>query len=79
MAKRRSPKTIDTIRHKDASRKNIPTAEYQAVMADDERSPISDIFTIFNNTLLPEIHRCGRTNYGRAIRKTDRSASRTSI
>lgn len=40
MAKRRSPKKIEAIRHKDASRKNIPTAEYQAVMADDERSPI---------------------------------------
>ena len=40
MAKRRLPKKIEAIRHKDASRKNIPTAEYQAVMADDERSPI---------------------------------------
>lgn len=36
----RSPKTVDTIRHSDASRKNIPIAEYQAVMADHERSPI---------------------------------------
>ena len=40
MAKRRSPKKIKTIRHKDASRKNIPIAEYQAVMADHDRSPI---------------------------------------
>ena len=32
MAKRRAPKTIETMTHAEASRKNIPTAEYQAVM-----------------------------------------------
>ena len=40
MAKRKSTKTVETLRHEDASRKNIPTAEYQAVMADDDRNPI---------------------------------------
>ena len=55
MAKRRSPKTIDTIRHKDASRKNIPTAEYQAVMADDERSPIEVAYKRRNRDLDPQL------------------------
>ena len=32
---KRIPKTVEALWHKDASRKNIPTAEYQAVMADD--------------------------------------------
>ena len=40
MAKRRAPKTVEALRHQDASPKNIPTAEYQAVMAEDDRNPI---------------------------------------
>ena len=36
----RKTKTVTTLTHGDASRKNIPTAEYQAVMAEDDRSPI---------------------------------------
>ncbi|MDE2831197.1 MAG: site-specific DNA-methyltransferase [Gemmatimonadota bacterium] len=55
MAKRRLPKKVDTIRHKDASRKNIPTAEYQAVMADDERSPIQVAYKRRNRDLDPQL------------------------
>ena len=55
MAKRRSPKKIEAIRHKDASRKNIPTAEYQAVMADDERSPIRVAYKRRNRDLDPQL------------------------
>ena len=55
MAKRRLPKKIETIRHKDASRKNIPTAEYQAVMADDERSPIQVAYKRRNRDLDPQL------------------------
>ena len=55
MAKRRSPKKVETIRHKDASRKNIPTAEYQAVMADDERSPIQVAYKRRNRDLDPQL------------------------
>ena len=42
MAKRKpkQPKTIATLKHDEASRKNIPTAEYQAVMRKEEQSPI---------------------------------------
>ena len=55
MAKRKLPKKIETIRHKDASRKNIPTAEYQAVMADDERSPIQVAYKRRNRDLDPQL------------------------
>ena len=55
MAKRRSPKKVETIRHKDASRKNIPTAEYQAVMADDEQSPIQVAYERRNRDLDPQL------------------------
>ena len=36
----RQPKTVATIRHKEASRPNIPTAEHQPVMTDDEQRAI---------------------------------------
>ena len=36
----RQPKTVSTIRHTDASRPNIPTAEYQPTMTDDEQRAV---------------------------------------
>ena len=36
----KSRKTVETLKHTDDKRTNIPTAEYQAVMAEDVRSPI---------------------------------------
>ena len=32
MARRTKHKTVETIRHEDASRRNIPTAEYQSMV-----------------------------------------------
>ena len=55
MAKRKPAKTVETIRHLDASRKNIPTAEYQAVMAEDDRSPISVAYERRNRDLDPQL------------------------
>ncbi len=52
---KRTPKTVEALRHKDASRKNIPTAEYQAVMADDERSPIQVAYNRRNRDLDPQL------------------------
>ena len=52
---KRIPKTVEALRHKDASRKNIPTAEYQAVMADDERSPIQVAYKRRNRDLDPQL------------------------
>lgn len=37
--KNKAPLVIDTLKHEGATRKNIPTAEYQSVMAKDEQSP----------------------------------------
>ena len=39
-ARARQPKTVSTIRHNEASRPNIPTAEYQPAMTDDEQRAI---------------------------------------
>ena len=54
----RSPrklKEVETLRHQDATRKNIPTAEYQAVMADDDRNPIRVAYERRNRDLDPQL------------------------
>ena len=55
MAKRKSTKTVETLRHQDASRKNIPTAEHQAVMAEDDRNPIKVAYERRNQDLDPQL------------------------
>ena len=35
-------KKVETLKHSDATRKNIPTAEYQSVMAEEEKRPIRE-------------------------------------
>ena len=48
-------KTVETLRHQDASRKNIPTAEYQGVMAEDDRNPIKVAYERRNRDLDPQL------------------------
>ena len=55
MAKRKLTETVETLRHQDATRKNIPTAEYQAVMADDDRNPIRVAYQRRNRDLDPQL------------------------
>ncbi len=38
--KKTAPKKVESLTHDDASRKNIPTAEYQSVMGKDQQSPV---------------------------------------
>ena len=52
---KRTSKTVETLRHQDASRKNIPTAEYQAVMAEDDRNPIKVAYERRNRDLDPQL------------------------
>lgn len=40
MAKPTTLKTVEAITHSDASRKNIPTAEFQAIMTERDKAPI---------------------------------------
>ena len=40
MANKNSKKTVETLTHEKARRKNIPTAEYQSVMGKEEQAPI---------------------------------------
>lgn len=48
-------KTVETIRHTGVTRKNIPTAEYQSVMAKDEQSPIRVAYERRNRDLDPQL------------------------
>ncbi len=40
MAKKQTQLTVETLTHDEATRKNIPTAEYQSVMRRDEQNPV---------------------------------------
>ncbi len=53
--RKRRGKTVATITHGEASRKNIPTAEYQAVMEEDDRSPIQVAYERRNRDLDPQL------------------------
>src|ERR1022692_2436605 len=49
------PKTVETLTHEEASRKNIPTAEFQSVMRKDEQSPIRVAYERRNRDLDPQL------------------------
>lgn len=48
-------KTIETLTHEEATRKNIPTAEYHSVMQKDEQSPIRIAYERRNRDLDPQL------------------------
>ena len=48
-------KIVATITHGEAKRTNIPTAEYQAVMAEDDRNPIQVAYKRRNRDLDPQL------------------------
>ena len=53
--KQRTPKRVEALTHDDASRKNIPTAEYQTALAADDRSPIEVAYERTNRDLDPQL------------------------
>ena len=54
-AKPKPKKQIETLVHEEASRKNIPTAEYQSVMRAKDRSPIRVAYERRNRDLDPQL------------------------
>src|SRR5271163_2447811 len=54
-SKEKGKKKVETLTHKKASRKNIPTAEYQSVMRTDEQSPIRVAYQRRNRDLDPQL------------------------
>ena len=53
--KKNTPLTVETLKHGDAKRKNIPTAEYQSVMAKDEQRPVRVEYERRNRDLDPQL------------------------
>ncbi len=53
--RRRPPKRVRTLTHDDASRKNIPTAEYQPVLPEGDRTPIQVAYARRNRDLDPQL------------------------
>ena len=52
---RKQNKSIETLTHKESTRKNIPTAEYQSVMREDEKDPIRVAYERRNRDLDPQL------------------------
>ena len=56
MAKRKkAPKQVETLTHEEASRTNIPTAEYQSVMDQEVQTPIQVAYQRRNRDLDPQL------------------------
>jgi len=50
-----TPKTIETLKHDEAKRKNIPTAEHQSVMAKEAQDPVRMAYERRNRDLDPQL------------------------
>src|SRR6266508_3761634 len=48
-------KTVETLRHDEASRKNIPTAEYQSALQKEQESPVRVAYERRNRDLDPQL------------------------
>ena len=53
--KKRTPKRVEALTHDEASRKNIPTAEYQTVMEEADRAPVQVAYQRRNLDLDPQL------------------------
>ncbi len=53
--KPKTPLSVEATKHDDATRKNIPTAEYQSVLAQDEKSPVRVAYARRNRDLDPQL------------------------
>src|SRR5207247_4871504 len=53
---RKAPiKTVETLKHEEATRKNIPTAEYQSVLQKKEQDPVRVAYERRNRDLDPQL------------------------
>jgi adenine-specific DNA-methyltransferase len=52
---KKSPKQVETFTHDEATRKNIPTAEYQALLAEEEHTPVQVAYRRRNRDLDPQL------------------------
>ena len=55
MAKRKTPKSVEVLTHDAAARRNIPTAEHEPVMGEDDRNPVEVAYERRNSDLDPQL------------------------
>src|SRR3546814_6005888 len=53
--KQKAPLSVEALKHEEATRKNIPTAEYQSVMDDKAKTPIRVAYERRNKDLDPQL------------------------
>ena len=53
--KARTVKSVETLVHEEATRKNIPTAEYQSVLKKETQSPVQVAYERRNRDLDPQL------------------------
>ena len=53
--KQSKPKDVETFTHKEANRTNIPTAEYESVVPEDQKTPIEVAYERRNRDLDPQL------------------------
>ena len=55
MARRKKTRTVETITHPEATRKNLPSAEHQPLMQEDDQSPLRVSYQRRNRDLDPQL------------------------
>ncbi len=55
MPKNQIKKSVETIKHEEASRKNIPTAEYESIMRKEGKTPVRVAYERRNRDLDPQL------------------------
>ena len=54
-ARAKKPKSVETLTHEEARRRNLPSAEHQHLMRDEEQSPVSLAYERRNRDLDPQL------------------------
>src|SRR3989304_5697267 len=54
-ARNKTQKSVETILHAEATRKHIPTAEYQSVLSEEQQSPFQVAYQRRNRDLDPQL------------------------
>ena len=55
MATRKKPKSVETLVHDEAQRRNIPTAEYHPVLSEEDKAPVRVAYERRNRDLDPQL------------------------
>ncbi len=80
MAKKSTAKTVEALKHDEAKRKNIPTAEFQSVLEKEQQDPKKFAIHAIPTSILSSfgagrMSRIGATSSSMRLRSTSRKRS----